>query len=79
MSDALGFTTFFAARGIAVDQAHACLADTAKATAISNDSKKYGEAGIDQTPTFVLNGFQLAADQSEWAKIADALRAAGAR
>ena len=79
LSDALGFTSFFAARGITTDQAHACLNDTAKATAISTDAKKYSEAGIDQTPTFVINGAQLPADQSEWTKIAAALRTAGAR
>ena len=79
LSDALGFTTFFAARGITTDQARACLNDTAKATAISADSKKYSEAGINQTPTFVLNGAQLSPDQSEWTKISAALRAAGAR
>lgn len=79
LADALGFTEFFAARGISVDQAHACLAKLDTATEIAEHSKKYGESGISQTPTFVLNGRQLPAEMSEWAKIAEALRAAGAR
>lgn len=79
LADALGFTAFFAARGISVDQAHACLANTQNATTVSNSFKTFAEAGIQQTPTLVINGFQIPADQSEWPKIAEALRAAGAR
>ena len=79
LSDALKYTEFFAARGVSVDQAHACLANIATATDVANNAKKYGEAGINQTPTLVLNGFQLPPEQSEWPKIADALRAAGSR
>ena len=79
LADALGFTSFFAARGVSVDQAHACLANTQNATTISNSFKTFAEAGIQQTPTMVINGFQIPADQSEWPKIAEALRAAGAR
>ena len=79
LSDALKYTEFFAARGVSVDQAHACLANIATATDAANNAKKYGEAGINQTPTLVLNGFQLPPEQSEWPKIADALRAAGSR
>ena len=79
LSDALKFTEFFAARGVSVDQAHACLANIATATDVANNAKKYGEAGINQTPTLIINGFQLPSEQSEWPKIAEALRAAGAR
>ena len=79
LADALGFTSFFAARGMSVDQAHACLADTAKATEISNNFKTFADSGVTQTPTLVINGAQLPPDQSEWPKIAEALRAAGAR
>ena len=79
LSDALGFTEFFAARGVAVDQAHACLAKLDTATEIAGNAKKYGESGINQTPTFVLNGRQLPPEFSTWPKIAEALRAAGAR
>jgi protein-disulfide isomerase len=79
LSDALGFTSFFAARGMSVDQAHACLANTDNAMKISNTFKILADSGIQQTPTLVINGFQIAPDQSEWPKIAEALRAAGAR
>ena len=79
LSDALKFTEFFAARGVSVDQAHACLANIATATDVANNAKKYGEAGINQTPTLIINGFQLPSEQSEWPKIAEALRAAGSR
>lgn len=79
LADALGFTSFFAARGISVDQAHACLANTQNATTVSNSFKTFAEAGINQTPTLVINGLQIPAEQSEWPKIAEALRAAGAR
>ena len=79
LADALGFTSFFAARGVSVDRAHACLANTQNATTVSNSFKTFADAGINQTPTLVINGLQIAAEQSEWPKIADALRAAGAR
>ena len=79
LADALGFTSFFAARGISVDQAHACLGNVQNATTVSNSFKTFSEAGINQTPTMVINGFQIPAEQSEWPKIAEALRAAGAR
>ena len=79
LADALKYTDFFAGRGVSVDQAHACLANVASATEVANHAKAYGEAGINQTPTMVLNGFQLPPEQSEWPKIAEALRAAGAR
>jgi protein-disulfide isomerase len=79
LADALKYTDFFAARGVSVDQSHACLANVQTATEVAKNSKTYGEAGINQTPTLVLNGFQLPPEQSEWPKIAEALRAAGAR
>jgi len=79
LADALKYTEFFAARGVSVDQAHACLANLQTATQVANNAKTYGEAGISQTPTLVLNGFQLPPEQSEWPKIAEALRAAGSR
>ena len=79
LSDALGFTEFFAARGVSVDQAHACLAKLDTATEIAGYAKKYGEDGINQTPTFVLNGRQLPAEIADWGKLSQALRTAGAR
>lgn len=79
LADALKYTDFFAARGLTVDQAHACLANIPAATEVANHAKAYGEAGISQTPTLVINGAQLPPEGSEWPKVAEALRAAGAR
>ena len=79
MADALKYTDFFAARGLTVDQAHACLANVQNATAVANNAESYDKAGIKQTPTLVINGAQLPPESSEWPKIAEALRAAGAR
>lgn len=77
ISDALGFTEFFAARGIAVDQAHACLAKLDVATEVAANAKKYGNSGISSTPTLLINGNNVGS--AEWEKVAEALRAAGAR
>jgi protein-disulfide isomerase len=59
LSDALGFTDFFAARGISEDQAHSCLADMDAATKFAQQAQAYTAAGINQTPTLVLNGVTL--------------------
>lgn len=79
LSQALGFSSFFTAHGMSADQVNACLSNTANATAISNTFKTFADSGVNQTPTLVINGAQLPPDQSEWPKIAEALRAAGAR
>ena len=76
-ADAAGYTAFFAQRGLATDKSHACLADVTKAKAAADLAKKYGDAGIDQTPTLVINGKQL--EDSEWAALKTALENAGAR
>ena len=76
LADALSYTQFFSARGLAVDKAHACLADGAKAKKISDDTQKWYTAGIDQTPTLYLNGTKL--DFAEWEKLDQALKNAGA-
>ncbi len=78
-ADAFGFTSFFASHGMSVDQIHACLANTDFAMKISNNFKTFADSGVNQTPTLVINGFQIPSEESEWPKIADALRAAGAR
>src|SRR5690606_38548551 len=61
LSDVLGFTEFFAARGISEDQAHACLADIGAATKFAQQAQAYTAEGINQTPTLVLNGVKLEA------------------
>ncbi len=77
LSDALGYTQFFAQRGVAVDQANACLAKTETATDIANHAQKYGEDGVNGTPTLLVNGTKV--DSTEWADTRKALIAAGAR
>lgn len=76
-SQVVGYTDFFAARGVAKDQANACLADLSKATLVADQAKKYGESGITGTPTLFINGTRLGA--SDWAGLEAGLKAAGAR
>jgi protein-disulfide isomerase len=79
MADAMGFTDFFAARGVAKDQAHACLAKIDDATAFAKQSEKYGKDGINQTPTLMINGSKVNLGSSPWAELESALQRAGAR
>ena len=79
ISQALGYTDFFAARGIAAPQANACLANLDNAKQIADHAKKYGADGINSTPTILINGRTMPADDSTWAKVSEALRLAGAR
>jgi len=76
-ADAIGYTQFFAQRGVAADQAKACLADTAKAQQVADLAQKYGAEGIDSTPTLLVNGSKL--NVGEWAGLETALQNAGAR
>ena len=76
-ADATGMTEFFAARGISVDQGHACLAQMDKITAVANRGEAYGKAGIESTPTLFLNGSKLAGNT--WAELEADLQRAGAR
>ncbi len=77
LADTLGYTQFFAQRGISVDQSHACLADPANIKTVADFAQKYTDAGFNQTPTLVLNGTKL--EISEWTELQKALQAAGAR
>ncbi|MFT4026938.1 MAG: thioredoxin domain-containing protein [Novosphingobium sp.] len=77
LAEALGYTEFFAQRGIALDQAKACLANGANAQAVADHAQKYGDAGINSTPTVLINGTKL--DATDWADARKALMAAGAR
>jgi len=77
LSDALGFTEFFAARGISEDQARTCLSNMDAATKFAQQSTAYSAEGINQTPTLVLNGTKLEA--STWADLEPLLKQAGAR
>lgn len=77
ISDALGYTDFFSARGLPVDKQHACLADTAAATKVAKQSEDISAKGIDSTPTVFINGNKQST--TEWAEIDKALIAAGAQ
>jgi protein-disulfide isomerase len=73
-----GMSEFITARGIAADQATACLADTKKATALAQQtqdaSTKYEITG---TPTFMINGDKVTGNT--WAEIKQQLEDRGAR
>lgn len=77
MADALGYTQFFAQRGIATDQAKKCLGNVATAKQIAEFSDKYTNDGITGTPTLLVNGSKV--DSTEWEETKAALKAAGAR
>ena len=77
MADALGYTQFFAQRGIATDQANKCLGNLENAKQIAAFSDKYTNDGITGTPTLLINGSKV--DSTEWDVTKDALKAAGAR
>lgn len=76
LSDALGYTEFFSARGVPTDQAHKCLADTGAAEKVAKESEAISNKGIDSTPTLILNGNKLEAH--EWPELETALKGAGA-
>lgn len=76
-ADALGYTEFFSQRGIAVEQAHACLADPKAAEAVAAQAQKIGDSGIGGTPTLELNGKKL--DMNSWDLLKPELQRAGAR
>lgn len=73
-----GIDQFFASRGVPQAQGAACLADTAKATAlVTATDKATSQMNITGTPTFFVNGAKL--DANTWPKVKDALIQAGAR
>lgn len=75
LADALGFTDFFAARGLSKDQQKICLSDVTKATQIAKYSEAYGQQGIDSTPTLLINGKKV--DGASWDELKSALAKAG--
>lgn len=78
LAQVAGMTDFFASRGIARDQAAACLADKAKAQALAKQtetaSTKYNVTG---TPSFFIN--EAPVGTADWATLETKLQAAGAR
>ena len=77
IGDAYGFTQFFSARGVPTAKAHACLANTAAAEVVAKQAETWGNAGIDSTPTLIINGVRSPA--LTWPDLEAALKAAGAR
>ena len=73
-----GSLDFFAARGIAKDQANKCLADSKTAEKLATMSNEQGQKyNIEGTPTFFINGKKQ--DFNTWPQLKDALIKAGAR
>lgn len=78
IADTLGLTDWFAARGVSVDQSHACLSKPEDLQKVADDTQKwYKEDGIDSTPTLLINGGKTGI--AEWAELEPALQNAGAR
>jgi protein-disulfide isomerase len=73
-----GMDQFITSRGIAADQAAACLADTGKATELAKQTQdsaaKYQITG---TPTFMINGQKV--EQNAWPALKTRLQEMGAR
>lgn len=78
IAQAGGLVDFFAARGLSADQQRECLADKETIERIANNSNEQAqELGITATPTFLLNGNKL--DANQWPDIEVILQRAGAR
>lgn len=73
-----GLIDFFAARGIAKDQAQQCLANFEQAAEIAKNAQEQGvKYDIQGTPTFLLNGGKI--EENTWDKVKARLEALGAR
>ncbi len=73
-----GLADFFAARGVAIDQAKACLADGAAARALAEGAEKAGkDFDITGTPTFIVNGQKV--EVNTWPELKARLETMGAR
>lgn len=73
-----GMTDFFSSRGIARDQGNACLADTAKAKVLADQTEKATtEFNVTGTPTFIINGSSVGS--MSWSELEAKLQEAGAR
>lgn len=73
-----GLIDFFAGRGIAREQAEACLADTSTAKALAQATQDQGaEFDIEGTPTFLINGQK--AESIGWPELKARLESMGAR
>ncbi|MCJ2178512.1 DsbA family protein [Novosphingobium album (ex Hu et al. 2023)] len=78
IADLAGMTEFFSSRGISRDQGQACLADTAKAKALADQTEKAStEFNVTGTPTFIINGSTQGS--MGWKELEPKLQEAGAR
>lgn len=78
LAEVTGLGEFFAARGIAKDQAAACLANNGEAQGLAKRTQEQGEQfKIEGTPTFVINGG--AGVSMGWAELRTKLQTLGAR
>ena len=78
IADSLGLTDWFAARGVSVDQSHACLSKPEELQKVADDTQKWFEKdGINSTPTLLINGAKT--NVATWAEIEPMLQNAGAR
>jgi len=76
LADALGYTEFFASRGLPVAEQRKCLANLASAEAVAKESEAISAKGIDSTPTIFINGKKV--QGNEWKEVEATLKAAGA-
>ena len=73
-----GLTDFFAARGIAKDQAAQCLAKPETASKLVDSTQKASETyNVTGTPTFIVNGRNV--EVATWESLEPILQQAGAR
>ncbi len=78
LADLAGLSEFFAARGIARDQAAACLAKVGEAQALAKRTQEQGaEFKIEGTPTFLVNGQMIGS--MGWTELRAKLQSMGAR
>jgi len=77
LSDAMGYTEFFTARGLSIDTAHKCLSDTPAAESVANEADAIGKKGIDSTPTVFVNGIKVGGPT--WAEADAVLKRAGVK
>jgi protein-disulfide isomerase len=78
MAQLLGLADFFAARGIAKDQAAACLANAAEAQALAKRTEEQAKQyNIEGTPTFLVNGQSIGS--MGWDELRTKLQTMGAR
>lgn len=78
IAQAANLGPFFAARGIAVDQARACLAKTDVAEQMARQTTEQGEKlAIEGTPTFLINGEKIGT--ATWEEFKARIEAMGVR